>query len=104
MSVAIVVGKKEGMNRMKWVTLLVTFVCMFLCPITAAGEREPFHVHPWKSLLVVLKPGVYEIEYDDGRCEQWNGQIGVYELPANERYSTNIGEAADEMIRFEVKE
>lgn len=72
---------------------------------TSAGEREPFHVHPWKSLLVVLKPSVYEIEYDDGHCEQWNGQIGVYELPANERYScTNIGEATDEMIRFEVKE
>jgi hypothetical protein len=72
---------------------------------TASGEREPFHVHPWRSLLLVLKPGVYQIEYADGRCEQWNGQIGVYELPANERYScTNIGEAADEMIRFEVKE
>lgn len=72
---------------------------------TAAGEREPFHVHPWKSLLLVLQPTVYEIEYPNRQCEQWNGQIGVYELPANDRYScTNVGIGADEMIRFEVKE
>lgn len=71
---------------------------------TLPGEREPLHMHKWKSLLVVLKPAPYQIEYPDGTIEIWDGAIGVYELPANDRYTcTNIGSTADEMIRFEIK-
>lgn len=72
---------------------------------TLPGEREPFHVHQWKSLMVVLKPTTFEIEYPNGAIEIWEGTIGVYELPANERYAcTNIGHIADEALRFEIKE
>lgn len=72
---------------------------------TQPGEREPLHLHTWKSLMVVFKPTIYAMEYPDGTTEVWNGEIGVYELPSNERYAcTNIGNVPDEMIRFEVKE
>lgn len=72
---------------------------------TLPNEREPLHIHQYKSLLVVLKPTIYEIEYLDGKVEIWNGEIGVYELPPGEHYTcTNIGNVADEMIRFEIKE
>ena len=72
---------------------------------TRAGEREPFHVHAWKSLMVVIIPTDYKMEYPNGTADIWEGRIGVYELPANERYAcTNIGARADAILRFEVKE
>lgn len=72
---------------------------------TPPKDREPFHMHQYKSLLVVFKPTPYEIEYPDGKIDIWNGEVGVFELPPNDQYScTNIGNNADEMIRFEVKE
>ncbi len=72
---------------------------------TASGESEPFHVHAWKSLMVVLKPTTYEVAYPNGVVEIWEGNRGLYELPANERYAcTNIGDTADEILRFEIKD
>lgn len=72
---------------------------------TQAGEREPFHVHTWKSLMVVIVPTDYKMEYPNGSTDIWKGNVGVYELPANERYAcTNIGDYPDAILRFEVKD
>ncbi len=71
---------------------------------TQPGEREPFHVHAWRSLLVVLQPTTFTIEYPDGSMDVWKGEVGVFELPANERYAcTNSGNSPDEILRFEIK-
>lgn len=71
---------------------------------TQAGQREPFHVHAWKSLMLVIIPTDYKMEYPDGTTNVWEGRVGVYALPANERYAcTNIGGHPDAILRFEIK-
>lgn len=71
---------------------------------TLPGVREPEHVHRWKSLMLVIEPADYEMEYPNGVKELWPGEVGVFSLPANERYAcTNIGSVADASLRFEVK-
>jgi hypothetical protein len=72
---------------------------------TAPGARENFHEHPWKSVMLIVKPTTYEIEYPDGKKETLDYPIGVFELPAGERYAcTNLGKSADASLRFEVKD
>lgn len=72
---------------------------------TEPGAREPFHVHAWKSIMLIIKPTTFEIEYPNGAKETTFYPIGVFELPANERYAcTNVGKTADESLRFEIKE
>lgn len=69
------------------------------------GEHENFHLHAWKSLMVVLEPTTYEIGYVGGSLEISAWPRGVYELAGGEYYScTNVGDTADECLRFEIKE
>ncbi len=71
---------------------------------TAPQKREPFHLHQWKSVMLVLQSTTYEMEYKDGSKEIGNWPMGAYELPAGEYYAcTNIGAHADECLRFEIK-
>lgn len=68
-------------------------------------EREPFHTHIWKSLLVVFEAASYYIEYANGQTEFLNLSPGVYELPPESLYAcTNIGKSKENCLRFEVKE
>lgn len=72
---------------------------------TEPGEYEPLHVHAWKSLMVIIEPTTFEISYPDGTAEVGFWPVGVYALPAMERYACkNIGVQADQCIRFEVKD
>lgn len=72
---------------------------------TLPGKRENLHTHAWKSLMVIIEPTTYEIEYSNGKKEIENYPVGVYELPAGERYScTNLGKIADASLRFEIKD
>lgn len=72
---------------------------------TPPGERGPFHSHAWNSLMLVTKPTTYEVEYPNGTIEIWDGPIGVYELAGKEYYAiSNIGNSADELLLFEIKE
>lgn len=72
---------------------------------TEPGAREPLHVHAWKSVVVVIKPTTYEIEWKNGLKETATYDIGAFELPAGEHYAcTNLGKFADECLRFEVKD
>lgn len=71
---------------------------------TKPGVREQFHVHEWKSVMVIIKPTTYEIEYPNGSKETITYSIGAFELPAKEKYAcTNLGQHADESLRFEIK-
>lgn len=68
------------------------------------GEREPFHTHSWKSLLVLFEDAAYDVEYADGTHEILNLQSGIYELPPEDLYAcTNIGKKKENCLRFEVK-
>ncbi|MBA3722625.1 MAG: hypothetical protein H0W88_09520 [Parachlamydiaceae bacterium] len=79
------------------------YVRIFLSS-TKPGVREPFHMHAWKSLMVIIKPTTYEIETMDGLVTTGYWPTGVYELPPEEYYAcTNIGNNEDECLRFEVK-
>lgn len=72
---------------------------------TEPGARENFHTHVWKSIMVVIIPTTYEIEYPDGKKEKIVYPIGVFELPAGECYAcTNLGNKADASLRFEIKD
>jgi hypothetical protein len=69
------------------------------------GEREPFHTHIWRSLLVVFEESHYFVEYADGSLEYLNLLPGTYELPPENLYAcTNIGKNKENCLRFEVKD
>jgi hypothetical protein len=71
---------------------------------TQPGVRENMHIHEWKSILVIIKPTTFKIMYADGTEVTELYPIGVYELPAMEKYACeNMGDEADECVRFEVK-
>lgn len=70
---------------------------------TLPGEVEPLHIHAWPSLIVIIKPTVYKIDYANGTSEIGNWPIGVYDLPIEHYSCTNIGPEADECLRFEIK-
>lgn len=72
---------------------------------TAPGKREKFHEHAWKSVMLIIRPTTYEIEYPNGKKETIDYPIGVFELPAGERYAcTNLGKSEDASLRFEIKD
>lgn len=59
---------------------------------TELGVREAFHSHQWESIMVIIKPTTYAIEYPDGKRETILYPIGTYKLPAGEKYAcTNVG-------------
>lgn len=69
------------------------------------NEREPFHTHIWKSLLIVFEDAAYYVEYADGTSEFLNLPPGIYVLPPEDLYAcTNIGKNKENCLRFEVKE
>lgn len=69
------------------------------------GEREPFHAHAWRSLLVIFEDAAYDVEYADGTHECLNLQPGIYELPPEDLYAcTNVGLKKENCLRFEVKD
>jgi len=71
---------------------------------TEPGEHENFHVHAWKSLMLVIKATTFKITHAHGGVEVGDWPIGVYELPEMEHYAcTNIGSTADKCLRFEIK-
>lgn len=71
---------------------------------TEPGVREAFHSHQWESIMVIIKPTTYEIEYFDGKKETNLYPIGAYKLPAGEKYACkNVGSFPDECLRFEIK-
>lgn len=69
------------------------------------GEREPFHTHSWKSILVIFEEASYFVEYANGSSEFLIFKPGVYELQSEDFYAcTNIGKKKENCLRFEVKE
>jgi len=69
------------------------------------GDREPYHTHHWKSIMVITQPGHFKIENADGTVENDLWPIGVYELPADTQSSayTNTGDTEFKALRFEIK-
>jgi len=45
------------------------------------GDHEPFHVHQWKRLLLILQGPEFEVDNFDGSIENGVWPVGVYELP-----------------------
>lgn len=71
----------------------------------APGEREPFHTHAWRSLLVVFEEATYKVEYENGSEELLKLYPGVYELPPEDLYAcTNLGSKRENCLRFEIKD
>lgn len=71
---------------------------------TEPNVREALHSHQWESIMVIIKPTTYEIEYPDGKKETAIFPIGTYKLPAGEKYACkNVGTFPDECLRFEIK-
>lgn len=70
------------------------------------GDEEPLHTHHWKSLMVIIQAGEYEIKDPEGYTQSGLWPIGVYELPAETSplAYTNIGNSEFKALRFEIKE
>ena len=69
------------------------------------GDEEPFHTHHWKSLMVIIQAGEYEITNPDGSIQNDLWPAGVYELPAESDPSAykNTGSSEFKALRFEIK-
>ncbi len=72
---------------------------------TSPGEIEPFHRHPWKRIIVMIREASYRvIDGDTGEEQIENYKIGVYDGEPDEFYfCQNIGEI-DACLGFEIKE
>lgn len=69
------------------------------------GEREPFHTHCWKSLIIIFDESKYFVEYANGTSELLVLQPGVYVLPPEDMYAcTNLGTKKENCLRLEVKD
>lgn len=69
------------------------------------GDKEPFHIHQWKSLLFIIQGAEFEIENYDGTYENGFWPMGIYDLlpdiyPAAYK---NLGPDDFKAIRFEIK-
>lgn len=70
------------------------------------GDKEPYHTHRWKSLMIITHPGTFEIKNANGDIEKDLWPIGVYELCAETSSSTytNVGTSTFKALRFEIKD
>ncbi len=73
--------------------------------VTRPNEPEPFHMHHWKSLMLITQGASFEIENADGSKESGDWPVGVYELPPDTQPSAylNIGTSEFKALRFEIK-
>ncbi len=73
--------------------------------VVNCGECDPFHLHQWERLMVVIQGAVFRTEFFDGTVEIEDCPIGVYELQAETTPAayTNIGNTIFESLIFEIK-
>lgn len=73
--------------------------------VVYCGECDPFHLHQWERLMVVIQGAEFRTELFDGTVEIGDCPIGVYELQAETTPSsyTNIGKTIFESLIFEIK-
>lgn len=100
-------SESDGVIRASQFHLIVyeTPYVRILAGCAQPGEREPYHTHEWKSLLVIFEEISYEVEYLNDSREWLELKPGVYELPPENWYACiNRGTKAENCLRFEVKE
>ena len=70
------------------------------------GECDPFHLHQWNRIMIVVRGAKFETEHVDGTIEIEDCPIGVYEMESENTPAayTNIGNTEFEALVFEVKQ
>lgn len=73
--------------------------------VTKSGEQEPFQKHPWKTLMVIIRPSQFHSLREDGGSYEDNWPIGTYLLePSLDSLSCkNIGLDEYNGLIFEIK-
>ncbi len=73
--------------------------------VTKSGEQEPFQKHPWKTVMVIIRPSQFYSEREDGSSYEDNWPIGTYLLePSLDSLSCkNIGSDEYNGLIFEIK-
>lgn len=73
--------------------------------VTKSGEQEPFQKHPWKTLMVIVRPSQFHSLREDGSSYEDNWPIGTYLLePSLDLLSCkNIGSDEYNGLIFEIK-
>lgn len=73
--------------------------------VTESGEQEPFQKHPWKTLMVIIRPSQFHSLREDGTSYEDNWPIGTYLLePSLDLLSCkNIGSYEYNGLIFEIK-
>lgn len=73
--------------------------------VVNCGECDPFHLHQWERLMVIIQGAAFKTELFDGTIEVDDFPIGVYQLPSEITPSsyTNIGNTIFESLIFEIK-
>ena len=73
--------------------------------VTKSGEQEPFQKHPWKTLMVIIRPSQFHSLREDGISYEDNWPIGTYLLePSLDLLACkNIGADEYNGLIFEIK-
>lgn len=73
--------------------------------VVNCGDCDPFHLHQWERLMVVVQGAAFRTEFFNGTVEIEDCPIGIYELQAETTPSsyTNIGNTIFESLIFEIK-
>ena len=73
--------------------------------VTQSGEQEPFQRHPWKTLMIVIRPSQFHSQREDGSSYQDNWPIGSYLLDSSAELLSckNIGSTEYNGLVFEIK-
>ncbi len=73
--------------------------------VLLANDSEPMHRHYWPSILVMLTPAKFKIEYEDKTKETESCHISASFLPPDTQAASykNISSAACSFLRFEIK-
>ena len=76
-----------------------------LCVEVIPGMRVPFHLHQWKSLMIVLQAAPLEAMDKNGTIELDNEKAGVYEIEEGRESLSylNFGNAPFIALSFEKK-
>ena len=74
--------------------------------VTRPGAHEPFHMHHWKRIMVIVQGARFKVEDADGTVEVAYWPAGVYEIPADSQPAAyaNNDECDFMALSFEIKE
>ncbi len=87
-------------------TVLFESDSLRICWVSAkSGDQEPPQLHPWRTLMVVIRPSLFYSQVGNNPFEEHNWLIGTYffEPSSDLIFCKNIGSEEYNALVFEIK-